>query len=131
MQSIWAALNFIRGQILYNSLYKLEGYRLVVRGSSIPDPRPSTLNPRPPTLDPRPSIPDPPELITQVFAHEHHNVAALGATVAQQVDVAADALGAVAVVAHAVEAAGCGDVETLGVDGRGGAACPGDGGLYG
>lgn len=96
MQSIWAALNFIRGQILYNSLYKLEGYRLVV--------------PQSPT-------PDPPELITQVFAHEHHNVAAPGATVAQQVDVAADALGAVAVVAHAVEAAGCGDVETLGVDG--------------
>lgn len=110
MQSIWAALNFIRGQILYNSLYKLEGYRLVVRGSSILDPRPSIPDPRSP-------IPDPPELITQVFAHEHHNVAALGATVAQQVDVAADALGAVAVVAHAVEAAGCGDVETLSVDG--------------
>lgn len=110
MQSIWAALNFIRGQILYNSLYKLEGYRLVVPRFPTPDSRPSIPDPRSPT-------PDPPELITQVFPHEHHNVAALGATVAQQVDVAADALGAVAVVARAVEAAGRGDVETLGVDG--------------
>ena len=45
-------------------------------------------------------------LIAEVFADEHHGVAALG-RVAEEVYVVADALWTVAVVAHAVQAARC------------------------
>lgn len=57
-------------------------------------------------------------LVSQVLAHKHHLVAAGIAAIAQQVNVAADALGRIAVVASAVDAARCVDVEALGVDGR-------------
>ena len=51
--------------------------------------------------------------------------------VAQQVDIAADALGAVAVVAHTIYMAWRGNVEALRIDGRCRAACTCDSGLYG
>ena len=50
--------------------------------------------------------------------------------VAEEMDVAADALGGVAVVAYAIHLARGLDVEAGGIDGRGGATGTGQGGLY-
>ena len=55
--------------------------------------------------------------ISQLFAYDDDDVAAFVAGVSEEVDIAADAFGGVAVVAFAVYLAGCLDVKSLGVDG--------------
>ena len=69
-------------------------------------------------------------LVAEGFSDEDDGVFASGG-VAEEVDVVADALGGVAVVADTVGLTGCVDVETGGVDGRSGAAGTGEGCLYG
>ena len=69
-------------------------------------------------------------LVAEGFTDEDDGVFASGG-VAEEVDVVADALGGVAVVADTVGLTGCVDVETGGVDGRSGAAGTGEGCLYG
>ena len=58
-------------------------------------------------------------------------MAAFVAGVAEEVDIAADALGGIAVVALSVYLAGCLDVKSLGVDGGCYVPCSFEGGFYG
>ena len=55
-------------------------------------------------------------LIAEVFADEHHGVAALG-RVAEEVYVVADALGRISVMAYTIHLTGGVDIEAGGIDG--------------
>ena len=69
-------------------------------------------------------------LISQILADKHHDMPSLIPTVAQEVNVATDALRHIAVVASAINPAGRADVKTLGINWGCRAASPGQCCLY-